>query len=94
MEKLEEDCRCQSFDTDAAAMNNIDTGKQIAGPIPLHDGGYRDWRGVIVNGSPVHGLMHSEAGYFALPHDWQRDPFPGVVHIMATASKGWPQDYR
>jgi fructokinase len=34
--------------------------------------------GVIINGSPLHGLLHAEAGHFALPHDWQRDPFPGV----------------
>ncbi len=34
--------------------------------------------GVIVNGVPLHGLMHAEAGHFALPHDWQKDPFPGV----------------
>jgi fructokinase len=34
--------------------------------------------GVIVNGAPLHGLLHAEAGHFALPHDRQRDPFPGV----------------
>jgi len=34
--------------------------------------------GAIINGSPLHGLLHAEAGHFALPHDWQRDPFPGV----------------
>ena len=34
--------------------------------------------GVIVNGAPLHGLVHAEAGHFALPHDWGRDPFPGV----------------
>jgi fructokinase len=33
--------------------------------------------GVLGNGRPVHGLVHPEAGHFALPHDWQRDPFPG-----------------
>lgn len=34
--------------------------------------------GVIVNGVPLHGLMHAEAGHFALPHNLQKDPFPGV----------------
>jgi fructokinase len=34
--------------------------------------------GVIINGAPLHGLLHAEAGHFALPHDRQRDPFPGV----------------
>jgi fructokinase len=33
--------------------------------------------GVIVNGKVVHGLTHPEAGHVRLPHDRQKDPFPG-----------------
>jgi fructokinase len=33
--------------------------------------------GVLANGRPVHGLVHIEAGHFAIPHDRQKDPFPG-----------------
>ena len=33
--------------------------------------------GVIINGKVVHGLTHPEAGHIRLPHDRQRDPFPG-----------------
>ena len=33
--------------------------------------------GVIVNGKVVHGLTHPEAGHMRLPHDVQKDPFPG-----------------
>jgi fructokinase len=33
--------------------------------------------GVIVNGSPLHGLIHAEAGHMLIPHNWQKDPFPG-----------------
>lgn len=33
--------------------------------------------GGIVNGSPLHGLLHPEMGHISIPHDWQADPFPG-----------------
>ena len=44
--------------------------------------------GVIVNSAPLHGLMHGEAGHFALPHDWQRDPFPGVCPYHGDCLEG------
>lgn len=44
--------------------------------------------GAIVNGAPLHGLMHSEAGHFALPHDWQQDPFPGVCPYHGDCLEG------
>ena len=34
--------------------------------------------GVLVNGRPVHGLVHTEAGHLAIPHDTQKDPFTGI----------------
>src|SRR6266511_1755240 len=33
--------------------------------------------GAIMNGQPLHGLVHPEMGHLHLPHDWQRDPFTG-----------------
>ena len=33
--------------------------------------------GAVVNGKPLHGLVHPEMGHIVLPHDRQRDPFPG-----------------
>ena len=33
--------------------------------------------GVLIQGRPLHGLIHPEVGHMRLPHDWQRDPFPG-----------------
>ncbi len=33
--------------------------------------------GVLIAGQLLHGLVHPEVGHLRLPHDWQRDPFPG-----------------
>ncbi len=33
--------------------------------------------GAIVNGQPLHGLLHPEAGHMLLPHDRTVDPFEG-----------------
>ncbi len=34
--------------------------------------------GGIVNGNLLHGLMHPEMGHIRIPHDLQKDPFPGL----------------
>jgi fructokinase len=34
--------------------------------------------GMIVNGLPLRGLLHPEAGHMRIPHDRARDPFTGV----------------
>jgi fructokinase len=33
--------------------------------------------GGLVDGRPIHGLIHPEMGHILLPHDRQADPFPG-----------------
>lgn len=33
--------------------------------------------GAVVNGKPLHGLIHPEMGHFHVPHDRMRDPFEG-----------------
>ena len=38
--------------------------------------------GIVVDGRPVHGLVHPEVGHIRIPHDLARDPFAGscVAH--------------
>ncbi len=33
--------------------------------------------GILVDGRPVHGLIHPEVGHLRIPHDRDRDPFAG-----------------
>jgi fructokinase len=44
--------------------------------------------GLIVNGQPLHGLVHGEAGHFFIPHDWQKDPFPGICPYHGDCLEG------
>ena len=44
--------------------------------------------GIIVNGSPLHGLIHPETGHFVIPHDLQRDPFPGACPYHGDCLEG------
>jgi fructokinase len=44
--------------------------------------------GAVVNGQPVHGLVHPEMGHMRLPHDFNHDPFPGVCPFHADCFEG------
>lgn len=44
--------------------------------------------GVLVNGLPVHGLVHTEAGHFVIPHDRLKDPFPGICPYHGDCLEG------
>jgi fructokinase len=44
--------------------------------------------GVLINGKVVHGLTHPEAGHISLPHDRQKDPFPGSCPFHGDCFEG------
>jgi fructokinase len=43
--------------------------------------------GLVIEGRPLHGLVHPEVGHLRIPHD-QRDPFPGVCPVHGDCWEG------
>jgi fructokinase len=44
--------------------------------------------GGLVNGQPLHGLVHPEMGHIRIPHDWEADPFPGTCPYHGDCLEG------
>lgn len=44
--------------------------------------------GVMAGGQLVHGLIHPEVGHIRIPHDWERDPFPGSCPFHGDCLEG------
>lgn len=44
--------------------------------------------GCMANGKLVHGLIHPEMGHIRIPHDRERDPFPGVCPFHGDCLEG------
>jgi len=80
-----------SFDTDVngaalgeyrwGAAQGLDTFIYLTIGTGLGGGG-------LVNGRPMHGLVHPEMGHMRVPHDWEADPFPGVCPYHGDCLEG------
>lgn len=44
--------------------------------------------GLLVDGRPLHGLIHPEVGHLRIPHDRVRDPFPGACPVHGDCWEG------
>lgn len=80
-----------AFDTDVngAALGEYTWGAaQGADPCLYLTIGTGIGGGGILNGGPLHGLVHPEMGHIRLPHDWQADPFPGVCPFHGDCFEG------
>jgi fructokinase len=44
--------------------------------------------GAITNGKLAHGLTHPEMGHILIPHDFQKDPFPGCCPFHKDCFEG------
>lgn len=44
--------------------------------------------GAVVHGRLLHGLAHPEMGHMRIPHDWERDPFPGTCPYHGDCLEG------
>ncbi len=44
--------------------------------------------GGMANGQLLHGLLHPEMGHIRLPHDWERDPYPGCCPYHGDCLEG------
>lgn len=44
--------------------------------------------GGMCGGRLLHGLIHPEMGHIRVPHDWTRDPFPGICPFHGDCLEG------
>jgi fructokinase len=44
--------------------------------------------GAIVNGQILHGMIHPEVGHIHIPHELQRDPYPGACPFHGDCLEG------
>jgi fructokinase len=44
--------------------------------------------GLLIDGRPRHGLLHPEVGHLRIPHDRERDPYPGACPLHGDCWEG------
>lgn len=44
--------------------------------------------GLIINGKPLHGMVHSELGHILIPHDREQDPYLGICPFHGDCLEG------
>jgi len=44
--------------------------------------------GAMVHGRVLHGLVHPEMGHIRIPHDWEKDPYPGCCPFHGDCLEG------
>jgi fructokinase len=68
------------FDTDvngAALAESLWGAGQGKDPVLYLTIGTGIGGGGVINGQLMHGALHPEMGHMRLPHDWDKDPYPG-----------------
>ncbi|PWH18057.1 MAG: fructokinase [Anaerolineae bacterium] len=63
------------------AAQNLDTFLYLTVGTGIGGGG-------MTHGNLLHGRFHPEMGHIRIPHDWQRDPFPGCCPYHGNCLEG------